>query len=551
MLRQVVLTTRRAESAAKLAELREKLADFEKRRAAMKTREEELEAAVNEITTETSEEDKTALAALCDEFEAERKSLEDECGLTSTEAEKLEKIIADLDNELGELNARTDNITKNIEIRKDEFTMKKFFGMSMEQRDAFVARDDVKSFLERVRNLSMERRSVAGGELLIPDVMLDLLRQNVGQYSKLINVVNLRRVAGSARMPIDGAVPEAIWTEMCGVLNELNIAFNAVEVDGYKVGGYIVICNAILADSDVNLAAEIIEKLGAAIGRALDKAILYGTGTKMPQGIVTRLAQESEPANYPATAPTWEDLHSTNIVTISADNSVGMKLFQNLLGAASTTANGYATGSRFWAMNEYTRMQLMAQAMVFNANGSIVADGLTQMPVIGGQIVVLPDTVIANNQIVCGFGDEYLLAERAGTAISQSEHVRFLEDQTVFKGTARYDGMPVIAKGFVAIGINGTSPATTATFGNDAANTVVTPTAMPGTSTFTTSTMVFLSTETPGAKIYYTDNGNNPTTSSTQYDGPITLTATKTIKAIAVKAGMANSDVMSATYTKS
>lgn len=548
MLRQVVLTTRRAESAAKLAELREKLADFEKRRAAMKTREEELEAAVNEITTETSEEDKTALAALCDEFEAERKSLEDEYGLTSTEAEKLEKIIADLDNELSRMNNQFDNISKN---RKDEFIMnKKFFGMSMEQRDAFVARDDVKSFLERVRNLSMERRSVAGGELLIPDVMLDLLRQNVGQYSKLINVVNLRRVAGSARMPIDGAVPEAIWTEMCGVLNELNIAFNAVEVDGYKVGGYIVICNAILADSDVNLAAEIIEKLGAAIGRALDKAILYGTGTKMPQGIVTRLAQESEPANYPATAPTWEDLHSTNIVTISADNSVGMKLFQNLLGAASTTANGYATGSRFWAMNEYTHMQLKSQAMVFNANGNIVAEGLTQMPVIGGQIVVLPDTVIANNNIVCGFGDEYLLAERAGTAIAQSEHVRFLEDQTVFKGTARYDGLPVIAKGFVAIGINGTSPATTATFGNDAANTVVTPTAMPGTSTFTTSTMVFLSTETPGAKIYYTDNGNNPTTSSTQYDGPITLTATKTIKAIAVKAGMANSDVMSATYTK-
>lgn len=61
--------------------------------------------------------------------------------------------------------------------------------------------------------------------------------------------------------------------------------------------------------------------------------------------------------------------------------------------------------------------------------------------------------------------------ERAGTSIAQSEHVRFVEDQTVFRGTARYDGMPVIAEGFVAIGISGTKPTGNAvTFATDSAN---------------------------------------------------------------------------------
>ena len=61
-----------------------------------------------------------------------------------------------------------------------------------------------------------------------------------------------------------------------------------------------------------------------------------------------------------------------------------------------------------------------------------------------------------------------------------------------------------------------------------------------------------LETATEGAKIYYTDNGSEPSTSSTLYSQAISVTAANsTIKAIAGKEGMANSDVMSITYTNS
>ena len=46
----------------------------------------------------------------------------------------------------------------------------------------------------------------------------------------------------------------------------------------------------------------------------------------------------------------------------------------------------------------------------------------------------------------------------------------FIEDKTVYKGTARYDGMPVIAEGFVMIGVNNVTPATTMNFAADTAN---------------------------------------------------------------------------------
>ena len=47
-----------------------------------------------------------------------------------------------------------------------------------------------------------------------------------------------------------------------------------------------------------------------------------------------------------------------------------------------------------------------------------------------------------------------------------------MNDQTVFKGTARYDGQPAIAEGFVAIGVNGAEPSDSMSFAGDTANSV-------------------------------------------------------------------------------
>jgi uncharacterized repeat protein (TIGR02543 family) len=60
---------------------------------------------------------------------------------------------------------------------------------------------------------------------------------------------------------------------------------------------------------------------------------------------------------------------------------------------------------------------------------------------------------------------------------------------------------------------------------------------------------VALSTTTPGATIRYTLDGTTPTSASATYTGPIAITQTRTMKAIASATGMLDSDVASATYT--
>ena len=80
--------------------------------------------------------------------------------------------------------------------------------------------------------------------------------------------------------------------------------------------------------------------------------------------------------------------------------------------------------------------------------------------------------------------------------------------------------------------------------------TVNTPTITPNDGLFVNSVTVTLQTATPGASIYYTTNGTNPTQSSTQYAAPFTLTTTSLVKAQAFKSGMTPSSQVSAWFTR-
>ncbi len=80
-------------------------------------------------------------------------------------------------------------------------------------------------------------------------------------------------------------------------------------------------------------------------------------------------------------------------------------------------------------------------------------------------------------------------------------------------------------------------------------DTVTAPTFSPVGGTYTTAQNVTISSTTNGATIYYTTDGSTPTTGSTRYTGPISVSSTTSIKAIAVKDGMQNSAVSQATFT--
>lgn len=485
----------------KLEEMQARMAQLAQKTAELNTREAELTSAMDEAETE---EQLRSVEELVDTFTAEQRAHQETVDALQREIDTAQEELRGLETKQP---APKPNTPPMVE-RKDDFYMsnrqtRAFGSMTMEQRTAFVQLGDVQEFLTRFRDTfrnAPQGRSVTGGELLIPTVVLDLIRQNIEDYSKLIRRVRLVPVSGQARQPIMGTIPEAVWTEACGAVNALNFQINQAEVDGYKVAGYAVICNSTLEDTDYALLSEIIVALGAAIGIALDKAILFGTGVKMPLGIATRLAQSSQPENYPENARPWVNLSASNVITIPSGSDTRLNLFQQITLASGAAKGRYSRGDKFWAMNETTETKLMAEAANVDAGGTIVSMKDGTMPVVGGDRVVFSDDVMPNDTIIGGYGDLYLLAERAGTTVGYSDLPLYIQDQTVVKGTARYDGKPAIAEGFVAIGI-GKAPVTTMSFAQDVANPVVaalqsltigglslSPAFAPGTDTYTADT---------------------------------------------------------------
>ena len=475
-LRALVLQNRINTLHASLQELLAKDADFTAREESLtadimaaQTEEERqaVDAAVGAYDTELAAHE-SAKAAITADIQAA------ETELAAIEAQQTPPAPAAAAPAAEHNNERIDTVMipqTSVQIRHLPLTQRAFDALPMAQRNEIVAQEDVQTFFAKLRSMKGANAALQGGELTIPVIFLDLIAENMYRYSKLLNRVRIRDVGGEARQTIAGTVPEAIWTEMCGVINELTFVFNQVTLDGWKLAGFIPVCNSLLEDSDLALASWIVEMLSEALGLAMDKAILYGKGTasKMPLGIVTRLAQTSKPEGYPDTAPEWVDLHTSNIKTIASD-ATGTAFWAALQRAVIPAYNRYARGEMFWAMNSKTYGELKARAIATNLSGEFVAMIGGSLPIVSGDIDILE--FMPDNDIVGGFGDLYLTVIRRGMTIEQSREVQFIQDNTVFKGKMRADGIPVIAGAFVAINIAGSTPVTSMQFAADTANTV-------------------------------------------------------------------------------
>lgn len=459
---------------------RAELADLERKDESFQTREAELEVAINEVEPGNDEQE-AAVNAEIEAFEADKAAHEAATDALRGDIAALEAELEELERSApkpapaeparaAQITQRGDRTMQTINIRSLPMSQRAFDALPMERREAIVSAPEVAEFLGQLRGMKGQSRAITGAELTIPVVFLDLISENMFRYSKLLNRVRVRNVSGEARQTIAGTVPEAIWTEMCGAINELSFTFNQVTLDGYKVAGYVPVCNSLLEDNDINLASWIVEMISESIGLAMDKAILYGKGaaSKMPLGIVTRLAQDTKPADYPANAPEWVDLSDSNILQIGGASVTGAEFWSALMTATGATYTRYNRGNMFWAMNSKTYATLKSKLITFTATGDIVANLFGSLPIVTGDIDVLE--FIPDGDIIGGYGDLYLLAMRSGMTIESSTHVQFIQDNTVFRGKQRADGMPIIPGAFVAININNQAVTTVMDFAADTAN---------------------------------------------------------------------------------
>jgi HK97 family phage major capsid protein len=454
MLRALMLRKKINESKAALEALKAKESDFESRASELQTRTEEAAQAIEEAQTE---EEQQVVEETVTAIENDQAALDAEKAENDQKIGDLENEISEMEKELEEVEdqqrakapvAEPTPITPNGAIISERTTRKMFKTRALNkmtdiERAEFVQREDVKKTLEGVRSLIAQKRTVTGSEVFIGVSIFELIRDNVIEYSKLYGRVKAAFTKNNGRQPVEGTIPEAIWTEACASLNELDLSFDSVELDTYKVGGFFAICNARIEDSDIDLLDVFADALMQGIGYALDKAFVYGTGVKMPTGFVTSIADIA-----------------TQLVTINSSKK-GKDLFKEIVNAGGVADGKKSRGRITWIMNEKMYRTLKAEALEFNAAGAIVSGIDGTMPVDGGDVVVL--NFVPDNNIAFGYLDLYAALIKKEMTVSVSTECKFIEDQTVIKGLMRADGKSAVVRAFGAIGY-GSAPTTEVVF---------------------------------------------------------------------------------------
>ncbi|MBB6451990.1 HK97 family phage major capsid protein [Salirhabdus euzebyi] len=422
-LKQLMIQKKINQRKSTLEELLKKEADFA-------TRSSELEASISEAE---SEEEVSTVEEEINKLEEEKKGFDDQ-------KSKLEGEISDLEKELEQLNsnapANNERGKKNMPKQKEQrITSREYFTREVEE---FY--DELRSRLEARANGQVLPPGESGAELVIPDIVVNRIRERIGDFTTLYPLVDKITAGGRVKLILDVDAAEATWLDQRGALPESDdSALTAVEFDGFKVGRVVYIDNSLLEDSIINLDDYLTKRIARSIAKSVDKAIAVGTGAvdKQPAGIIPAI-----PAGNQVTVPS---------------NPTYAEIIPHL-GKIDTGED--ASGEIVAVMHRQTYYAKIANLTLHvNSEGKDVVQlpNLAQPNFLGLKVVF--NNYVPQDTIIFGVLEKYTLVERESTRVDMSGHYKFREDQTAVRGVGRYDGKPVMPEAFVKVTLQSEEPA--------------------------------------------------------------------------------------------
>jgi HK97 family phage major capsid protein len=418
-LKQLMLTK-------KIEQRNSSLADLLLREEGFKTRSEELEAALTEAKTD---EEINSVEESIDALETEK-----------TEVDKkksaLEGEIAELENELEQLNSKEPTTQKRSvnQKRTNEEAMSNMNRLQVREllkTGEYYQRSEVVEFYDKFKNL----RAVTGGELTIPEVVVNRIMDIMGDFTTLYPLVDKITVKGTTRILVDTDTTAATWIEQSASIPTGDVGtITSLDFDGFKVGKITFVDNYLLQDSIINLDDYVTKKIARAIAKALDIAIVKGEGSasKQPTGIIPSLSVEHK-------------------VTAMADAN----LIKNTMKNIGLIDTGDDTVGEIVAVMKRTTYynRFLEYSIQVNAEGNVVGKlpNLKQPDLLGLRVVF--NNGLDDDTVLFGEFDKYTLIERESITIDSSEHVKFVDDQMAFRGKGRFDGKPVKPDAFVLVTI--------------------------------------------------------------------------------------------------
>jgi HK97 family phage major capsid protein len=215
------------------------------------------------------------------------------------------------------------------------------------------------------------------------------------------------------------------WTEESGSITASEPTFSSVGFTAKKLSFYTSASNELLADSALALESLLMTLFSEGLAWFEDSAFTNGSGTGEPLGFRNASALIS------VAAETGQD--ASTIVTENLD-----KMYARQLNP----------GRAVWVVNRTCMPQLFALSRSVGTGGGPVyvtnVAGSPPMSIYGQPVVQSEHMAALGTTGDIAFVDfgHYVIADRQDLSIASSPHVRFQNDENVWRGTQRLDGRP-------------------------------------------------------------------------------------------------------------
>ena len=285
-LRVLLLRKQLEDKRNKLGLIEEELKEIEKR-------EDETAKAIEEIDESTSEEDAQSVEEIVENLEKDKAEKLGKKTKLEEEIEEIEKSISDMEEDEEEAESeegeerkieKKEVLTRGLAMNFENMNTRERVGQILDRSE------ENRKFFRDVVDLYFNRAALAGlttetAGFMVPDDIYYEISQRVGEYGSLYNIVRKLQLVGKARIIMNAGTPTMYWTEKCEPLKEVTLGeLNAIELDNYKLGGYLFLCESFVQDVNENrhhnitIANYIMNEFAKAIAEALDRAIYEGKG---------------------------------------------------------------------------------------------------------------------------------------------------------------------------------------------------------------------------------------------------------------------------------
>ncbi|MEK5429705.1 phage major capsid protein [Lysinibacillus sp. FSL R7-0073] len=409
----------------KIEQRKSTLVDLMLREEEFQNRSAELVTALEEAKTE---EEISTVESQIDKLDSDKEEVTNKKSVLEDEIKTLETELEQLNSNAPSNQQRSKKLPNQT---RGEESMNRLQVRELLKTGEYYERSEVKEFYEQFKNL----RAVTGGELAIPEVVVNRIMDIMGDFTTLYPLVDKVAIKGTTRILVDTDTTAATWMEQTASIPTGDVGtITKIDFDGFKVGKVTFVDNSLLNDSIVNLDDYVTKKIARAIAKALDIAIVSGTGAanKQPTGIVPSLK-----AGHKVEAVADEKLIKNTVKHIGLIDT-----------GEDTVGEIAAVMKRSTYYNRFLEFSIQV-----NAEGNVVGKlpNLKQPDLLGLPVVF--NNSLAVDQVLFGEFDKYTLIERESITIDNSEHVKFVEDQTAFRGKGRYDGKPTNVDAFVLVTI--------------------------------------------------------------------------------------------------